>query len=154
MMHIRALVKDDIDQIMDLSIGPVDPAWSKKALEDVLKGTVEGAYLASVGLDEETGQVIAYAVASYVFDQGDVQNILVDQSFRGRGLGRQLLQALTDGLVDQGVETVFLEVRSSNDVAVNLYQSIGFVQIQKRRDYYPGVDGVREDAWVFSLACL
>lgn len=153
-MHIRTLVEDDIDQVMELSLGPVDPAWSKKALEDVLKGIVEGAYLASVGLDEATGQVIAYAVASYVSDQGDVQNILVDQSFRGRGLGRQLLQALTGDLVAQGVETVFLEVRSSNDVAVNLYQSIGFVCIQKRRDYYPGVDGVREDAWVFSLACL
>ncbi len=153
-MHIRTLVEDDIDQIMELSLGPVDPAWSKKALEDVLKGIVEGAYLASVGLDEATGQVIAYAVASYVSDQGDVQNILVDQSFRGRGLGRQLLQALTDDLVAQGAEAVFLEVRSSNDVAVKLYQSIGFVCIQKRRDYYPGVDGVREDAWVFSLACL
>ena len=153
-MHIRTLVEDDIDQIMELSLGPVDPAWSKKALEGVLKGIVEGAYLASVGLDEATGQVIAYAVASYVSDQGDVQNILVDQSFRGRGLGRQLLQALTDDLVAQGVEAVFLEVRSSNDVAVKLYQSIGFVCIQKRRDYYPGVDGVREDAWVVSLACL
>ena len=153
-MHIRTLVEDDIDQIMELSLGPVDPAWSKKALEGVLKGIVEGAYLASVGLDEATGQVIAYAVASYVSDQGDVQSILVDQSFRGRGLGRQLLQALTDDLVAQGAEAVFLEVRSSNDVAVKLYQSIGFVCIQKRRDYYPGVDGVREDAWVFSLACL
>tara|TARA_B110000211_G_scaffold87855_1_gene102954 strand:- start:8582 stop:9043 length:462 start_codon:yes stop_codon:yes gene_type:complete len=153
-MHIRTLVEDDIDQIMELSLGPVDPAWSKKALEGVLKGIVQGAYLASVGLDEATGQVIAYAVASYVSDQGDVQNILVDQSFRGRGLGRQLLQALTDDLVAQGAEAVFLEVRSSNDVAVKLYQSIGFVCIQKRRDYYPGVDGVREDAWVFSLACL
>ena len=153
-MHIRTLVEDDIDQIMELSLGPVDPAWSKKALEDVLRGIVEGAYLASVGLDEATGQVMAYAVANYVSDQGDVQNILVDQSFRGRGFGRQLLQALTDDLVAQGVETVFLEVRSSNDVAVNLYQSLGFVRIQKRRDYYPDVDGVREDAWVFSLACL
>lgn len=153
-MYIRALVKDDIDQIMHLYKGPGDPVWSKKALEDVLTGMIKGAYLAKVGFDEATGQVIAYAVASYVSDQGDVQNILVDQSFRGRGLGRQLLQALTDDLVAQGVEAVFLEVRSSNDVAVKLYQSIGFVCIQKRRDYYPGVDGVREDAWVFSLACL
>mgnify|MGYP000724427981 FL=1 len=153
-MHIRTLVEDDIDQIMELSLGPVDPAWSKKALEGVLKGIVQGAYLASVGLDEATGQVIAYAVASHVFDQGDVQHITVDQSFRGRGLGRQLLQGLVDGLVAQGVGTVFLEVRPSNGAAVHLYQSMGFVCIQKRRDYYPGVDGVREDAWVFSLACL
>ena len=153
-MYIRALVKDDIDQIMHLYKGPGDPVWSKKALEDVLTGMIKGAYLAKVGFDEATGQVIAYAVASHVFDQGDVQHITVEQSFRGRGLGRQLLQGLVDGLVAQGVGTVFLEVRPSNGAAVHLYQSMGFVCIQKRQDYYPGVDGVREDAWVFSLTCL
>jgi ribosomal-protein-alanine N-acetyltransferase len=154
MMYIRALVKDDIDQIMHLYKGPGDPVWSKKALEDVLTGMIKGAYLAKVGFDEATGQVIAYAVASHVFDQGDVQHITVEQSFRGRGLGRQLLQGLVDGLVAQGVGTVFLEVRPSNGAAVHLYQSMGFVCIQKRQGYYPGVDGVSEDAWVFSLTCL
>ena len=139
---------------MHLYKGPGDPVWSKKALEDVLTGMIKGAYLAKVGFDEATGQVIAYAVASHVFDQGDVQHITVDQSFRGRGLGRQLLQGLVDGLVAQGVGTVFLEVRPSNGAAVHLYQSMGFVCIQKRQGYYPGVDGVREDAWVFSLTCL
>ena len=153
-MYIRALVKDDIDQIMHLYKGPGDPVWSKKALEDVLTGMIKGAYLAKVGFDEATGQVIAYALASHVFDQGDVQHITVEQSFRGRGLGRQLLQGLVDGLVAQGVGTVFLEVRPSNGAAVHLYQSMGFVCIQKRQGYYPGVDGVREDAWVFSLTCL
>ena len=154
MTYIRALVKDDIDQIMHFSKGPADPIWSKKALEDVLTGMLKGAYLAKVGLDEVTGQVVAYAVASYVFDQGDILHITVDQSFRGRSLGRQLLQVLVDGLVAQGVGTVFLEVRPSNGAAINLYQSMGFVCIQKRQGYYPGVDGVREDAWVFSLTCL
>jgi ribosomal-protein-alanine N-acetyltransferase len=57
-------------------------------------------------------------------------------------------------LVNRQVTTVFLEVRQSNQVAISLYQSMGFECIQKRRDYYPGVDDVREDAWVFSLACL
>ena len=132
-MYIRALVKDDIDQIMRLSKGPVDPIWSKKALEDVLTGMLKGAYLAKVGLDEATNQVVAYAVASYVFDQGDILHITVDQPFRGRSLGRQLLQGLVDGLVAQGVGTVFLEVRPSNGAAVHLYQSMGFVCIQNAK---------------------
>ena len=153
-MFIRALVKDDIDQIMDFSLGPNESAWSKKALEIALEGVLGGTYLADVGLDATTGQVMAYAVASYAVDQADVQHIAVNQSFRGQSLGRQLLQALIKGLVSRGAETVFLEVQPSNQVAVNLYQSMGFECIQKRRDYYPGVDGVREDAWVFSLACL
>ena len=153
-MMIRALVKDDIDQIMNFLLAKNEVAWSKKALKGVLEGMLEGSYLAIVGVDETTSEVVSYAVASYAFDQADVQNVVVGQSFRGCGFGRQLLQGLIADLVNRQVTTVFLEVRQSNQVAISLYQSMGFECIQKRRDYYPGVDGVREDAWVFSLACL
>ena len=153
-MMIRALVKDDIDQIMNFLLAKNEVAWSKKALKGVLEGMLEGSYLAIVGVDETTSEVVSYAVASYAFDQADVQNVVVGQSFRGCGFGRQLLQGLIADLVNRQVTTVFLEVRQSNQMAISLYQSMGFECIQKRRDYYPGVDGVREDAWVFSLACL
>tara|TARA_B110000503_G_scaffold21007_1_gene31879 strand:- start:2661 stop:3122 length:462 start_codon:yes stop_codon:yes gene_type:complete len=153
-MMIRALVKDDIDQIMNFLLAKNEVAWSKKALKGALEGMLEGSYLAIVGVDETTSEVVSYAVASYAFDQADVQNVVVGQSFRGCGFGRQLLQGLIADLVNRQVTTVFLEVRQSNQMAISLYQSMGFECIQKRRDYYPGVDGVREDAWVFSLACL
>jgi ribosomal-protein-alanine N-acetyltransferase len=153
MMMIRALVKDDIDQIMNFLLAENEAAWSSKDLKEVLEGVLRGSYLASVGVDESTSQVVSYAVASYAFDQADVQHVVVDQSFRGQGFGRQLLQTLIEGLVSRQVKTVFLEVRQSNQVAISLYQSMGFECIQKRRDYYPGVDSIREDAWVFSLVC-
>ena len=154
MMVIRALVKDDVDQVMNFLLAKNEVAWSSKALTGALEGMLEGSYLASVGVDESTSQVVSYAVASYAFDQADVQNVVVDQSFRGRGFGRQLLQGLIEDLVNRQVTTVFLEVRQSNQVAISLYQSMGFECIHQRRDYYPGVDGVREDALVFSLRCL
>tara|TARA_B100000767_G_scaffold274994_1_gene309944 strand:+ start:903 stop:1367 length:465 start_codon:yes stop_codon:yes gene_type:complete len=153
MMMVRALVKDDIDQIVGFSLAPNEPDWSKEALLDALDGISNGTYLANVGLDQVTGQVVGLAIASYIFDQADVQHVVVDKLFRGQGFGRQLLQSLIKGLVVRAVGTLFLEVRPSNQVAVALYQSMGFECIQKRQDYYPGVDGVREDAWVFSLAC-
>ena len=152
-MMIRALVKDDIDQIMNFLLAKNEVAWSKKALKGVLEGMLEGSYLAIVGVDETTSEVVSYAVASYAFDQADVQNVVVGQSFRGCGFGRQLLQGLIADLVNRQVTTVFLEVRQSNQVAISLYQSMGFECIQKRRDYYPGVAGAREDALVFSLKC-
>jgi ribosomal-protein-alanine N-acetyltransferase len=153
-MLVRALVKDDIDQIIGFSLAPNEPDWSKKALLDALHGISDGTYVANVGVDETTGQVVGLAIASYIFDQADVQHVVVDQPFRGQGFGRQLLQSLIKGLLVRAVATVFLEVRPSNQVAVALYQSMGFECIQKRRDYYPGVDGVREDALVFSLRYL
>ena len=154
MAAIRVLEKNDIVQILAFPLAKNEPAWSQKNLEDVLTGVSDGGYLAYVGVDDSTSAVVSYAVANYIFDQGDVQNVVVHPLFRGKSLGRKLLQTLISGLVDQGVKTLFLEVRHSNTVAINLYQSMGFKCIQKRRDYYPGVDGVREDAWVFSLACL
>lgn len=154
MMSTRVLDKLDLDEILDFSLAPNDPAWSKKTLKDVLSGMLEGTYLAHVGFDEVTGQIMGYAVASYLFEQADIQNIIVSKRYRGQGMGRKLLQVLTKDLKRQGVESVFLEVRSANQAAVNLYQSMGFVHIEKRLNYYPGVGGLREDAWVFSLKCL
>lgn len=154
MIATRVLCELDIDAILSFSLAPNDPSWTKKALEQALNGALSGSYIALVGVDEVSGQVVGYAVASYLFDQADVQNIIVNQPYRGHGIGRSLLQALTQNLMHQGVQNIFLEVRASNRTAVKLYQSMGFVHIQKRRNYYPGVDGEREDALVFSLACL
>ena len=149
-MVTRVLCELHIDAILNFSLVPDDPSWTKKALEQAINGALSGSYIALVGVDE----VIGYAVASYLFDQADVQNIIVNQPYRGQGMGRNLLQTLTQDLMRQGVKSIFLEVRASNRAAVKLYQSTGFVHIQKRRNYYPGVDGKREDAFVFSLACL
>ena len=152
-MFIRALKEQDIDPIIEFSLGASESAWSKSTLQEVLKASLESTYLVKVGIDESTGKVIGYAVASHTYDQADVQQIVVDHDFRGQSLGRKLLQGLMRDLEERGVATVFLDVRPSNEVAVNLYRSMGFECTHQRRDYYPGVGGRREDALVFSLKC-
>lgn len=150
-MLIRSLVESDIDQIFAFKLGYHETPWSKKQLTGVLQASLRGTCLVNVGIDDKTRVAIAYVVASYVLDQADVQNIVVDEPFRGLGWGRKILQATTNELGSRGVTELFLEVRPSNQAAVNLYQSMGFECKQKRQDYYLGVDGMREDAWVFSL---
>jgi ribosomal-protein-alanine N-acetyltransferase len=49
-----------------------------------------------------------------------------------------------------GASRMYLEVRPSNAPALRLYHRTGYVQIGRRRDYYPDVDG-REDALVLAL---
>lgn len=148
-IDIRPMVAADIPNILNFSLNEGEPQWSQQTLSDAL-GV---GYLAWVACHQDSGGLMAYAVANHVLEHADVQNVVVDKAFRGHGIGRQVLKALLHALAQTGVETVFLEVRCANQVAIKLYQSMGFEQIQKRRGYYPGVDGVREDAWVFSLAC-
>jgi ribosomal protein S18 acetylase RimI-like enzyme len=70
---------------------------------------------------------------------------------RGRGIGRRMLMLLIERSVQAGVQDVFLEVRPSNLHAIALYQSFGFIEVGRRRDYYQAIGG-REDALVLKLS--
>jgi ribosomal-protein-alanine N-acetyltransferase len=63
----------------------------------------------------------------------EIHTIAIDPAYQGRGIGRRLLDellAFADGA------TVYLEVRTDNEPAINLYESAGFTRIGLRRRYY------------------
>ena len=66
--------------------------------------------------------------------------------YRGRGLGLQLIQAALNTAQTFGLEKVELAVYSSNDIAIRLYEKVGFVReglIEKYRklgdDYFDAI---------------
>lgn len=63
----------------------------------------------------------------------EIHTIGVDPAYQGRGIGRRMLTALLE--VADGA-TIFLEVRTDNEPAIALYQSVGFVNVGLRRRYY------------------
>jgi ribosomal-protein-alanine N-acetyltransferase len=69
---------------------------------------------------------------------------------RFRGVGRQMMKLLLERSRQAGMGEVFLEVRPSNMHAIALYQSLGFVEVGRRKAYYQAADG-REDALVLKL---
>ena len=69
----------------------------------------------------------------------------VDPAQRGRGVGRKLIDDWRAWAASEGAEEYFLEMRSDND-AVHLYQSAGFLECGRRPHYYRGSDGVVRDA--------
>jgi ribosomal-protein-alanine N-acetyltransferase len=95
--------------------------------------------------------VVGYGVMSVVVDESHILNICIHPQWQGKGLGRKLIQRLLKLARQHGAETAFLEVRESNRVAVAFYEKLGFVQIGRRRDYYPAPADSREDALVMSL---
>ena len=84
----------------------------------------------------EDERVIGYVGSQTVPPEADVMNLAVAPEYRRQGIGRQLMQALTEVLHTQGIESLFLEVRASNDPAIALYSEFGFVQVGRRKKYY------------------
>jgi len=83
-----------------------------------------------------------------VIDEAHLLNIGVSQHYQGKGYGARMLRHAMDCARLGGASKLFLEVRPSNERAVELYRHFGFRQIGLRKGYYPAVLG-REGGLVF-----
>jgi [ribosomal protein S18]-alanine N-acetyltransferase len=63
----------------------------------------------------------------------EIHTIGVDPAYQGQGIGRRMMNDLLE-YASGG--TVFLEVRTDNEAAIALYESLGFVNVGMRRRYY------------------
>ena len=77
-----------------------------------------------------------FIILSSAADQAEILTIAVDPSERRRGIARALLDIAETELVDNGVDTLFLEVAEDNDAAIKFYKGAGFEPIGRRPAYY------------------
>ncbi|CAA0092044.1 Ribosomal-protein-alanine acetyltransferase [Zhongshania aliphaticivorans] len=93
--------------------------------------------------------LVAISAYSLVLDEVSLLNIVVDNSSRGNGVGRQLLTEGLEWMQQFGGQRCLLEVRLSNIVARTLYKKLGFAEDGIRKKYYPLGEG-HEDAVLMS----
>lgn len=105
-------------------------AWSKAQIQQYFNSPY------SAFVVEEKGQIIGFALVALIADEGEIHNIAIDSQHQKKGFGKLLLNELLQFFHQQGVKTIYLEVRESNQAAIKLYQNAGFVVIGKRKDYY------------------
>lgn len=99
----------------------------------------------------ESRMPTGYAIVLGVLDEAHLLNISVAREVQGRGRGGLLLEHLFAQARHAGASQFFLEVRPSNVPARALYHKAGFVEIGRRKGYYPASNG-REDAIVMRAA--
>ena len=143
-VQIRAMLPTDVRTVMAIELAEYPFPWTARIFSDCLRV----GYCCRIA--EIDGQLAGYGIMSSGAGEAHILNVCVAGAFRRRGLGRTLMLHLLDEAEILGVETVFLEVRESNPVAMRLYESLGFNRVGTRRDYYPAQGG-REDAIIMAL---
>ena len=143
--QIRAMRPSDLQAVAEVELASYQFPWNIGIFRDCLLAGYQ-----SLVLDID-GNVSGYCIMSIAAGEAHLLNICIHPSCQRLGYGRRLL---VEGLArarELGVETVFLEVRPSNDAAIMLYRSLGFRLIGRRPSYYQA-DGGREDAVIFAAS--
>lgn len=135
---VQPVRDSDITTIAAIERRSFSDPWSERAFRDVLAHSQ--MYFACVrdaapGAPAAT-RVLGYVVAWFAAGQGEIANLAVDPDARGQGIGSALLDAALEEAKRYRTEEVFLEVRSSNLRARQLYESRGFAEVGRRRRYY------------------
>ncbi len=98
--------------------------------------------------DDETDSIIAgYIVFWILFDECQILNVAVDTSHRGMGHAKRLVREAVKAAVRVNLKKVTLEVRKSNQPAIELYQGLGFTIRNVRKEFYSN----GEDAYVMGI---
>jgi len=94
------------------------------------------------------GRIIGYSCCWIVIESAELGNIAVDPDYQRRSVGSRLLKRTIEICRSKDVTALFLEVRTSNRKAIELYEHFGFARIGLRRGYY---SQPLEDALIMKL---
>ena len=129
-LEIRRLTYADLPQVIAIERRAFPTPWS---LAMFVLELSKPSGICLVTLVE--GRVVGYLVCSRYDVVWHVMNVAVDPERRRRGIATAMLEQLF-AQADKPGEQYTLEVRTSNDPAIALYERFGFASAGVRPGYY------------------
>lgn len=132
-MFIREMNIDDIEHILELEeqLFP-SSSWS---LSDYMYEIFENDFSYNYVLEKD-GMIIGYVGQWIMYEQSQITTIGIDSSYQGQGFGKFLMKEAISIAKNSGCNVMSLEVRASNEKAIHMYESLGFINEAIRKDYY------------------
>lgn len=127
-----SLGKEHIEDVLEIECLSFAIPWSREALmQEILYNQ-----LARYRIALEDDRAIAYGGIWLILDEAHITNIAVHPDYRGKGVGKRLMEDLIETAQKEGIAQMTLEVRKSNGVAIHLYESFGFEIAGVRKGFY------------------
>lgn len=130
-ISVRKLEQRDVEPLAKIESDSFSMPWSAKDFADLLSRSYCNYLVAEVD-----GQVVGSCGMTVICNEGNIDNVVVAEPFRGHGVAQKLMQELLAQGEAQGVEAFTLEVRVSNAPAIHVYEKMGFVSEGIRPRFY------------------
>ena len=143
-VNIIPMNADHLEELEKLERICFSRPWSKKMLSEELENQCAAFLVAEEPL---THKVVGYAGLMVMADEGYITNVAVFPEYRRRGIAAQIIKVFCDFARGNHLAFLTLEVRPTNAAAISLYQSFGFEEVGRRKNYY---DLPKEDALILT----
>jgi len=142
--QFRLMVDDDLNAVIAIEEKVYPYPWTRGIFHDCLRI----GYLCRVL--EKNGKIVAYSIMSVAVAESHLLTLVVAVDEQRKGYGKRMLNEMVQQAVIDTANTMYLEVRTSNKAAIQLYYQRGFNELGVRNNYYPAEHG-REDALMMAL---
>ncbi len=130
-MLIRQMKTEDCEAVYEIFTQCFHEPWSLDSVREMF--LVKGYYNL---VAEENGVICGYIGIKAVLDEADIVNVAVSPKFRRRHIAATLVRKILSLAKNEGITTIYLEVREHNMPAIHLYENAGFIKTGLRKNYY------------------
>lgn len=132
-MNIRKAKISDLEAIKEIEDESfINPFTKEDLIYEISQNPVSNFLVL-----EKDGLVVGFIDYWITFDSATIDQIAVKKSERNQGFAKILLEKSINDLKELGEVSFFtLEVRTSNEPAINLYKSFGFQKVTIKEKYY------------------
>ncbi|WP_253288064.1 ribosomal protein S18-alanine N-acetyltransferase [Anaerostipes sp. MSJ-23] len=129
--HVHKAQPQDLPMIAEIEKLSFHKPWSEEGIESFYYKKTSDIYVW-----RDRNRISGYIMAEHILEQGELQRIAIVPFIRSMGIGTLFLQEFRERYRKMGVETIYLEVRESNNIARNFYKKNGFEEHGRRPKYY------------------
>ena len=132
-IEIHKMTTDDVDSVIKIQQESKLSPWSFEDYENEIARDDSFSVIAKINQ-----QTVGFLVSRFIKKENfaELYNIGVGLSFRRKKIGNAMLKEFIDFCDSENLEKIFLEVRESNETAIEFYLKNNFAVIGKRKNFY------------------
>jgi ribosomal-protein-alanine N-acetyltransferase len=127
----------DLDEVSSIETSNSLTPWSKNMFVEEIRNSFAYCFVMKTE-DGSKHPVIGFICFRNITEESELLNIGVHPDYRQLGIGKKLMQFYIDFSRQRGIKTFYLEVHSSNQSAIHLYQLFSYQSSGRRKKFYQG----------------
>ena len=136
-MHFRLYQDDDFAALYEIELACFQPPFrfSRATMRQLISDPDSATWIAFEH-EQMAGFAIVYWSHPPEQSVAYIQTLEVAPAHRNRGIAGELLRRLEESVRSAGAQVIWLHVAESNAPAIRLYESHGYIQQGRERDFY------------------